>query len=113
MWANPIPGLSAASALNAASNVIPLGSLSSVGGLLRWSAGVTDGEVVFEMAPTPDYAGTWTVVYRSNFVDDSQAASSVADPLTWPGPFSGFGRWRVSEAIIGGTVTTETQGNVD
>lgn len=112
MWARPIPGLTAASTDETKSNEIPLASLSQVGGTLKWSAGVSAGKVVFEIAPTAGYTGTWEVIASWDFVADSQAADSVVS-FSYPGPFSGFGRWRIDTAITGGTVTTDTQGLID
>jgi hypothetical protein len=80
-----------------------------IAGLLVWSAGVTAGKVVFEIAPTRDFAGAWFAIFTRDFVADGDAENSVV-PFTWPGPFAGYGRWRVAEAIQGGTVSTHTNG---
>lgn len=103
LFSAPLTGLSGASADETKSTPIPLNTASQVGGTVTWSAGVSAGQVVFEIASTPDYAGAWHVIYTGDFIDGG------ADSFSYPGPFSGFGRWRINMAVVGGTVSTDAQ----
>lgn len=103
-----LPGLTAAATDETKSAEVPLNNAQQVGGTLRWSSGCSAGKVVFEIAPVTGYAGKWEAIFSSDFVADSQVADSAVS-FTYPGPFSGFGRWRIDTTITGGTVTTDTQ----
>lgn len=97
-------GIVAQSALNSVGPEIPLGNANQIGGTVKWSAGCSAGVVVFETAPVPGYTGSWQNRFTSTgFIDNG------VEDFTYPGPFSGVGRWRISEAIVGGTVTTDLQ----
>jgi hypothetical protein len=102
----PLVGLSDASADESVSSDVPLNHLSQVGGMAIWGAGCSAGQVVFEIAPFSGYSGTWEAKFTSDAQDDA------VESFTFPGPFSGVGRWRITDAIVGGTVSTQTTGNV-
>lgn len=103
-----LPGLVAASVDETKSVEIPLHSAVQVGGSLRWGTGVTAGKVVFEISPIPADTGIWEEIFARDFVADGDTAAS-SKSFTYPGPFSGHGRWRIDATVTGGTVTTDTQ----
>jgi hypothetical protein len=109
-FSSPLAGLTAASVDETKSAEIPLNGLTQVGGTLLWDTGATSGKVVFEIAPTQAYSGTWEPIFSSDFVADSVPAAPSTQSFTYPGPFAGFGRWRIDTVIGGGTVTTVTTG---
>lgn len=109
MYIAPLIGLSAASVDETKSAPVPLNTASQVGGTLEWGTGCTSGKVVFEIARLQDYTGTWEAIFSSDFVANSVPAAPSTQSFTYPGPFAGFGRWRIDTVIGGGTVTTYTQ----
>lgn len=56
------------------SAAVPIQQFRSIGGTVRFATGVTAGTVVFETAPTIDYAGTWIEALTIAFGDTAAAA---------------------------------------
>jgi hypothetical protein len=102
----PLAGLTNASTDETKSAEVPLNSLSQVGGNAIWGAGCVSGQVVFEVAPSNGYAGAWHVLFTADSQDNG------TESFTYPGPFDGFGRWRVNTVVAGGTVSTTTTGMI-
>ena len=75
--------------------------------MVKTSAGVSAGKVVFENATEKDYAGTWNPLME---VDCADLGASAELGGTFPDPPGGFTRSRISEAIVGGTITTFLNG---
>ncbi len=64
-----------------------------------WSAGVTAGAVQLESAQTKGYTGTWAPLGSAlNFKNDATDLVQLAGPLL-------FVRARVSDTVVGGTLT--------
>ena len=102
-FAPALVGLDAVSADETKSAEIPLNNAVQIGGTVKWSTGCSAGQVIFEIAPVAAYAGAWEAVFTGDFINNG------VESFTYPGPFSGFGRWRINTAVVGGTVSSDTQ----
>lgn len=65
---------------------------------VRWSAGVTAGQVVVETASDETYTGTWSNLATINFTADKEDSAAIT------GAYAAV-RVRISIALVGGTVT--------
>lgn len=86
--------LTAASALDTTSPVIPLQNRRRIGPQVEWGAGVNAGAVDYEIAPTPNYSGTWQNLVTITYPATDAGGIDVA---------GGFIRARVSTDLVGGT----------
>ena len=66
---------------------------------IEWSAGVTAGGVQLETARTKTYSGTWAPLGAENTFK-----TDTTDIIQLAGPFL-FVRARISDTVLGGTVT--------
>jgi len=99
----PLPMLTAATALNAVSDPVPLNDTRKHAHGVVFGTGVTAGTVVVETASDRNYAGTWEVLatYASG-----GAPAQLGSKDSYEGPLIGFVRHRVSVALVGGSVTS-------
>ncbi len=106
LYPNPFLVLDAASALNAVSDVLHLPAAIAVAAYVTFSIGCTDGTVVLESSDVNPYTGTWVTE------DSLPAGDNIKGRISANGPAE-YWRVRVSEALVGGTVTVRFQALVD
>ena len=70
---------------------------------------VTDGTVIIESSNDAAYAGTWT---EQDSVDLAAMGTDEKYSNTYPAFSAGFWRARVSETVVGGTVSVELNGSL-
>ena|SRR5215467_9979963 len=79
-----------------------------ISGHFKWSAGVSAGVAVIEIADSPSQAGTWAEVARSDVAGD--AITGPADAFwTWPYP-AGAVRSRMLTPAAGGSIQVTMNG---
>ncbi len=79
------------------SNAVPIQQYRRVGGTVAFATGVTAGAVIFETAPTADYAGTWSEAFTITFSGTApNLLTDMADVA------ANFIRARVVTTISGG-----------
>lgn len=88
---------------------IPVNDCRQVNWLLKTSAGVSAGTVVFESKETNDPADT-TTPNQIDSMDCATLGASAEYGQSFPMPPGGFIRTRISDPIVGGTVTTFVNG---
>lgn len=81
------------------SSAIPFQQFRTLGGSVVASGTVSGGAVIFESAPTKDYAGTWSEVFSITPASDANVTDAAAVAAN-------FVRARVTSNITGGATIT-------
>lgn len=80
------------------------GKFIECAGYIKFGAGCNGGQVVLETAPDSTYSGTWAILSTTDF-----SAENKVHHVAVTGCFKAV-RFRISQAITGGTVTVEALG---
>lgn len=79
------------------SDPVPIQQFRRAGGSVRFATGVTAGAVIYETAPTADYAGTWSEAFTITFSGTAPNVLTDAAEVA-----ANFIRARVTTTISGG-----------
>src|SRR5262245_3095838 len=104
VYPDTVTALSAQSALNTTSPVYALEAADRIEAAVEWSAGTSAGVVTLEGAKLSNYGGAWQQIDTFTW-----SAASKIDLRDYDKTFK-FVRFRISTAIVGGTINAKIQG---
>lgn len=84
------------------SEAMPCQNAEHIAFTATYDNGVNAGDVIYESAPTKDYAGTWAQEGNSHFGSNTTDRATVDGPLAWM-------RARISTPIGVGKVTVKAR----
>ena len=87
----------------------PMNHCRQVGWFTEYTGTPSDGTIIIEWSEQSGYAGTWNQLAE---IDCANLVAGTDGAGTYPGPI-GFVRARISDTVVGGTVSVRFNGELN